>query len=223
MDHAEHTTATRHPSASPELRAGRTGGSKVDLAENRDDLSGVRQTYEELGYPVLLASALTGESVPALRDYLRVRITVLSGLSGVGKSSFLGVVQPGLDLRTGTVIRHWGGQGQHTTTQVRLLALDGGGYVAYTPGIRDMAVSGLAPSELALYYPDLVRAAVGCRFADCVHVEEAGCAVRTAVTEGRLAATRCASYRAILGELSRGRIDSNRSHFVRLTGDVVTQ
>ncbi len=175
--------------------------NKVDLATDRAAVQEAVRPYRELGHPVFLASALTGEGIAELRERLQGQTTVLSGLSGVGKSSLLTAIQPDLALRTGDVSQHWGGQGQHTTSQATLLALDGGGYVVDTPGIRDFAVVGLKPAELLRFYPDIAGVAERCRFADCTHTHEPGCAVKPALQTGQIAIARYHNYRLILAEL----------------------
>jgi len=177
--------------------------NKMDLAEDRAAVHQSLAPYTALGYRVLFASALTGEGITELRALMQGKMTVLAGLSGVGKSSLLAAVHPGLNLRTGAVSEHWGGQGQHTTTQVNLFALQDGGYVVDTPGIRGFAVAGLLPAELLRFYPEIAEVAARCRFADCSHVHEPGCAVRVAVREGSLPAIRYHNYRRILAELSQ--------------------
>jgi len=175
--------------------------NKMDLADDRDAVRASVVPYVALGYRVLFASALTGEGLDELRALLRDQTTVLAGLSGVGKSSLLAAAEPGLDLRTGAVSTHWGGQGQHTTTQVNLFPLRSGGYVVDTPGIRELAISGLAPAELLSFYPQIEALAGQCRFANCTHSHEPGCAVKAALQAGQLSPTRYKNYRQILSEL----------------------
>jgi ribosome biogenesis GTPase len=166
--------------------------NKVDLAEDRRECQGALEPYLRLGYRTVLASAVTGEGVAELREVLRGQTTILAGLSGVGKSSLLSAVQPGLNLRIGEVsARHH--EGRHTTVQVNLLKLDMGGRVVDTPGIREFGLSGLHRSELVRFYPEMAAIA-GCRYADCSHIHEPACAVRLAVREGRLSAVRYESY-----------------------------
>lgn len=174
--------------------------NKVDLAEDAAAYHAALQPYSHLGYRVVFTSALAGEGMSELREVLRGRTTVLAGMSGVGKSSLLAAVQPGLQLRTGevNVRRH---EGRHTTSQVTMLRLEMGGYVVDTPGIREFGLSSLRRKELASFYPALVAAAGGCRFANCSHTHEPGCAVPTAVRAGRVSAARYQSYKKIYATL----------------------
>ena len=170
--------------------------NKIDLAEDVADCRSALRPYLRLGHRVLFTSALTGEGVIELRDVLRGRMTVLAGLSGVGKSSLLSTVQPGLQLRTGEVSDR-SGEGQHVTTQVNLFRLDIGGFVVDTPGIREFGLSGLRRAELAGFYPEMTAVEGSCRFSDCSHLHEPGCAVQAAVQQGSVSATRYHSYRKI--------------------------
>jgi ribosome biogenesis GTPase len=149
--------------------------------------------YLDLGYRVLFTSALTGKGVDELRSAWRGRTTVLAGMSGVGKSSLLNAVQPGLRLRTGEV-SEYSHTGRHTTAQVNLLKLEIGGFVVDTPGIREFGLSGLRRRELVRFYPELAAYGGQCRFSDCSHVHEPGCAVQQAVRQGRASETRYRSY-----------------------------
>jgi ribosome biogenesis GTPase len=174
--------------------------NKVDLADNRAACRSAMEPYRHLGHSVMYTSALTGEGVAELHEVLRGRTTVLAGMSGVGKSSLLGAVQPGLSLRIEAVSgrRH---EGRHTTSQVRLLSLAIGGFVADTPGIREFGLAGLRKRDLMWHYPEIVGQANGCRFADCTHVREPGCAVRSAVEQGDIPKTRYHSYQRIFDSL----------------------
>ena len=176
--------------------------NKVDLAdaERRETICrATLRPYLDLGNRVLFTSALTGAGVDELRNLLRDRNTVLAGLSGVGKSSLLAAVQPGLQLRTARVSDF--GEGRHTTTQVTMLKLDMGGFVVDTPGIREFGVSGLQKSDLVRFYPEIAAVAGGCRFGNCSHITEPDCAVRAAVQQGRVSAARYHNYTKIYVEL----------------------
>jgi ribosome biogenesis GTPase len=170
--------------------------NKIDLAEDPACLAGTLSAYRQAGYRVLATSARTGDGIAELREALAGCTTALAGLSGVGKSSLLSAVEPGLNLRTAEVStrRH---EGRHTTTQVTLHPLAAGGFVADTPGIREFGLSGLSGRDLPRFYPEIAAAAGGCSYADCSHTREPGCAVKAAVRAGRIAAMRYDSYRKI--------------------------
>ena len=174
--------------------------NKVDLAEDAMACNTMLRPYLKLGHQVIFASALNGTGVDELRKTLYGRTTVLAGLSGVGKSSLLSAVQPGLQLRTREVSdrRH---EGQHTTTQATLHKLDAGGYVVDTPGIREFGLSGLRQTDLMGFYPEIALAARHCRFDDCLHVHEPGCAVRPLVRAGWISPMRYDSYKKILEDI----------------------
>jgi len=175
--------------------------NKVDLAEDPAACGAALQPYCDAGYQVIFTSVLTGEGVELLREVLCEQITVLAGLSGVGKSSLLNAIEPGLDLPTGEV----GGQnrlGRHTTTQVTMRKLAAGSFVVDTPGIRQFGLAGPQRRELASFYPEFAAVAAGCRFADCLHTREPDCAVREAVQRGQIARIRYDNYRKICRGLS---------------------
>jgi ribosome biogenesis GTPase len=170
--------------------------NKVDLASARIEPQAALEPYERLTYRMLFTSAHTGEGLTELADLLQGRMTALAGLSGVGKSSLLAEVEPGLELRTGEVSarRH---EGRHTTTQVTLHRLGSGGFVIDTPGIREFGLSGLRQTNLPAFYGEFSDIGAHCRFADCAHLNEPGCAVRLAVRDGRVSAVRYDNYRKI--------------------------
>jgi ribosome biogenesis GTPase len=170
--------------------------NKVDLAEDEAACRATLRPYLDLGCRVIFTSALTGQGVDELRKVLRGQTTVLAGMSGVGKSSLLAAAQPGLQLRTGVVSDH-SGEGRHTTTQVTMLKLEMGGFVVDTPGIREFGLSGLRKSELAGFYSEIAAVAGRCRFSDCAHIHEPGCAVKYAVRQGRVSEARYHNYKKI--------------------------
>ncbi len=148
---------------------------------------------------MILTSAVRRTGLDELRGILAGKTTALAGLSGVGKSSLLSAVEPGLNLRVAEVSdrRH---EGRHTTTQVTLHPLAAGGFVADTPGIREFGLAGLKPADLLRFY-DEFAAAGPCEFANCSHTAEPGCAVKAAVRGGRLSAMRYDSYVKIRRDL----------------------
>jgi ribosome biogenesis GTPase len=170
--------------------------NKVDLACDASEPRTALAPYERLGRRVLFTSARSGEGLAELAELLRGKVTALAGLSGVGKTSLLKAIDPDLELRVGEVSarRH---EGRHTTTQVALHRLKAGGCVMDTPGIREFGLSNLRRHDLAAFYPEFRSAAEPCRFADCSHLAEPGCAVRRAVRDGRIAAVRYDNYRKI--------------------------
>ena len=179
--------------------------NKLDLADAPDPAP-VRDLYEGLGYPVQACSAATGLGLDGLRDALSDRVSVFVGLSGVGKSSLLHALQPSLDLRVQSVgekHRH----GRHTTTSSRLYPLDFGGHLADTPGMREFGLWGVFQSELGGGFVEIDERAHACRFRDCLHGKEPGCAVRAAVESGDLDEGRYLSYRALLEELPFDELD----------------
>jgi ribosome biogenesis GTPase len=177
--------------------------NKIDLAASRAECERDLQPYHALAVPCVFTSAQTGEGIDELRAVLHDRTTVLAGLSGVGKSSLLSAVRPGLRLRTGVVSEH-SGEGRHTTTQATLLRLDNQTWVVDTPGIREFGLSGLARSQLVTYFAEMAEAAAGCRFRNCTHHDEPGCAVQAAVAGGAIARSRYHSYRLIYASLPAG-------------------
>ncbi len=162
----------------------------------RDEVEEKVRLYREIGYPVLFTSATTGEGVEALAERLRGKTSLLVGHSGVGKSSLVNAIEPGLNLRVGTVARH--GRGRHTTTSVALWRLSNGGYLVDSPGIRGFGLSDIPPAELAILMPDLRPHTTSCKYPDCTHDHEPSCGVRAAVERGEIRAERYDSYRRML-------------------------
>ncbi|MEW5959454.1 MAG: ribosome small subunit-dependent GTPase A [Chloroflexota bacterium] len=170
--------------------------NKTDLIEDEAESERLLQPYRALGYRLILTSVPTGGGLAELRGQLQNRTTVLAGLSGVGKSSLLAAVQPGLPLRTAAV-NESSGEGRHTTTQATLIRLDDDTAVVDTPGVREFGLSGLARTELARFYPEIAVVARLCRFDDCTHLHEPDCAVKAAVEQGRVSAVRYHNYQQI--------------------------
>lgn len=166
--------------------------NKIDLA-SLQEAQATFAIYEKIGYNVLYVSALTDDGIDQLRDRLRDKISVFAGSSGVGKSSLLNAIQPNLGLMVSQVSEATT-KGRHTTRYSELFALDFGGYVADTPGIRGVALFDLEPSELDGYFREIAPLVVACAFRDCSHQHERGCAVREAVEDGLVSAERYDSY-----------------------------
>jgi ribosome biogenesis GTPase len=172
---------------------------------NKVDLTGLDkareqfQIYEDLGYPVICTSAKTGLGVAELRAHLRDQLTVVAGSSGVGKSSLLNAIEPGLGLKVHEVSKATG-KGLHTTRYAEIFPLVMGGYVADTPGIRGLALFDLEPWELDAYFREIAPLVADCQFSDCSHEHEPGCAVRAALADGRITAQRYDSYLRLRAE-----------------------
>ncbi|MCO6452518.1 MAG: ribosome small subunit-dependent GTPase A [Caldilineales bacterium] len=148
--------------------------------------------YEQAGYPVIYTSVKADIGIDALLRQLRNHMTVVAGPSGVGKSSLINRIQPGLRLREGEVMDI--GKGRHTTRMAELHPLNGGGYIVDTPGLRELGLWDVRPEELSDYFPEIRRHAPDCRFGVCTHIHEPGCAVRVALERGEIHPDRWDSY-----------------------------
>ncbi|MCH7812800.1 MAG: ribosome small subunit-dependent GTPase A [Planctomycetes bacterium] len=175
--------------------------NKMDLDE-QDAAPAILSTYEALGYPVLGTCALTGLGIDRLTELLADRSSVLAGQSGVGKSALLNAVQPGLALRTGDIIEQTA-KGRHTTTCAQLLRLDCGGYVVDTPGIKSFDIAAVPLAEIEMHFVEFAECLADCKFPDCTHLHEPGCAVLAAVQDGRIDAGRYESYARMFSERAR--------------------
>lgn len=153
--------------------------------------------YETVGYKCVAVSAETGEGMDELLEMLRDRITLLSGHSGVGKSTMINRLLPGVNLRTAE-ISDAHNTGMHTTTFSEMLPLPGGGYIIDTPGIKGFGTFDMEPEELTSYFKEIFRFSKDCRFSNCTHTHEPGCAVLKAVEDHYIAASRYQSYLSML-------------------------
>ncbi len=177
--------------------------NKVDLGLT-DEARDLIALYEGLAYPVLQVSAATGEGLNDLRAWLTGQVALLTGPSGVGKSSLMNRLIPGAGQRTGEISEATG-KGRHTTTGARLLPFPGGGWLADTAGIRELALWQTPADELAHSFVELREIADDCEYEDCAHTpNEEGCAIQAALASGRLAPSRYASFMRLLGEAREG-------------------
>ena len=157
----------------------------------------LKEIYETIGYKVVLASVQNNEGVEEVKNLLHNKTTLLSGHSGVGKSTFINVIFPEFDLRTQEV-SGWSGKGLHTTTFAEMFDLPTGGHIIDTPGVREFGVVDISKQELSHYFPEMKRLINDCQFNNCMHINEPGCAVKDAVNAGTVSVDRYASYLTIL-------------------------
>ena len=170
--------------------------NKIDLT-GREEAEAALGQYARCGYDVRYVSAISNVGLEGLHELLRDRCTLITGPSGVGKSSVINALVPGIDLRTGEVSRSLN-KGRHTTMVGRLFALPWGGYVADTPGLRELAPWDLPPEDVADCFPEFRPLLDQCRWLPCLHRNEQGCAVREAATAGIITEIRYDSYNRIL-------------------------
>ena len=176
--------------------------NKVDLLEGDDAelCEAVAYLYRSIGYRVVLTSATTGDGLDELRELLHGKISLMSGNSGVGKSSLINRLIPGLDLRTAAIsAQHH--TGMHTTTFSEMFRYDDeGGFIIDTPGVKGFGTIDFDAAETGHYFPEIFATSRHCRYGDCTHTHEPGCAVRQAVEEHRISQSRYASYLSILDD-----------------------
>jgi len=173
--------------------------NKIDMADP-EELRPFLAVYEKIGYPVLLVSAKTGVGIGELQKLLYDKVSVFAGPSGVGKSSLLNVIEPGLSLVTGELSLKIG-RGKHTTRCAELLPLSGGGFVVDTPGFSFTEFVEMAPDDLRFQYREFKEKLPDCHFSSCLHHKEPQCAVKQAVQNGEIAAWRYESYIELLSEI----------------------
>lgn len=175
--------------------------NKADLYKTKEQekYAELKEMYANIGYHTILMSVKTNEGVQEVKDALEGKTTLLSGHSGVGKSSFINSIFPELQLKTQDV-SGWSGKGMHTTTFAEMfeLPLSAGGKVIDTPGMREFGLVDITRQELSHYYPEMARLITECQFNNCLHINEPGCAVKDAVAEGKIHEDRYVSYYNIL-------------------------
>ncbi len=204
VDQAIVVTSAREPTPKPNLIdryivAAHAGGITPVICMNKVDLdvggkaTEVLQRYAALGYTTLAASASTGEGIEEFREAIKDVSSVIAGQSGVGKSSLLNAVQPGLKLRTGDVHQQTE-KGKHTTTTARLIRLACGGYVIDTPGIRSFDLTVIPREEFEAHFVEFVDIVADCKYPDCTHIHEDECALMAAVEQGEVHPERFRSY-----------------------------
>lgn len=161
----------------------------------------VKAIYESCGYAVMLISLAQNKGVTEVKSMLKDKITLLSGHSGVGKSTFINAIFPLLDLKTQQV-SGWSGKGLHTTTFAEMFDLPFGGKIIDTPGLRELGLVDISKNELAHFFPEMRRLMEHCQFNNCVHINEPGCAIKEAVNSNHISVDRYVSYLSILDTMS---------------------
>ena len=174
--------------------------NKYDIFhECTEEIEEFTGTYEKAGYDVICVSATSGYNIDKLGSLLSGKTTLLSGNSGVGKSSLIKRIEPSADVRMGEISQsHL--KGRHTTTFARMYPYSEGGYIIDTPGIKGFGLIDIEPDELWHFFPEMMKYAPGCQFYNCTHIHEPGCAVLEAVAAGKIAESRYTSYLKILEE-----------------------
>lgn len=173
--------------------------NKADLYRKKEEekLKEWKAIYEQIGYKVCTMSLTTGEGVEAIKQLLKEKTTLLSGHSGVGKSTFINAIFPHFELKTQEV-SGWSGKGLHTTTFAEMYDLPFGGKIIDTPGVREFGLVDFSKQELSHYFPEMRVLIHQCQFNNCLHINEPGCAVKEALEEGKLSLERYISYCNVL-------------------------
>lgn len=160
----------------------------------------LKEMYESVGYKVFLTSVINNQGVDEIKELLQNKITLVSGHSGVGKSSLLNALFPELELRTQNV-SGWSGKGQHTTTFAEMFDLPFGGQIIDTPGVKEFGIVDISKQELSHYFPEMRDRLNDCQFNNCLHINEPECAIKEAVIKGEISEERYVSYHNILASI----------------------
>jgi ribosome biogenesis GTPase len=176
--------------------------NKTDLLKpkHKEQLTHWKEMYERAGYEVFHIIALDHQSVTSLEQKLKGKTTLFSGHSGVGKSTLINQLIPGIDLRTSEV-SGWSGKGQHTTTFAEMFDLPFGGRIIDTPGVKEFGLIDIEKEELSHYFPEMRKRLTECKFNNCLHINEPGCAIKKAVAENEIDEERYISYRTIMDSI----------------------
>ncbi len=174
--------------------------NKADEIEDVENAENFAENYRRAGYPVFFTNAFSEESLRELEEVLAGKTALFSGHSGVGKSTLINALLPGLKLRTGAV-SGYSGKGQHTTTFAEMFDTPSGGKIIDTPGVKEFGLIDVDKWDLAHYFPELRAAMEHCRYNNCLHIAEPGCAVLEKVSDGEISEDRYVSYRTILDDL----------------------
>lgn len=180
--------------------------NKVD-AYDEDELhylDSLITLYTQIGYPCFKISALTGEGVDTIREELKGRVTLLSGHSGVGKSTLINALVPGLEVKTAEISAYHN-KGMHTTTFSEMFPVPGDGYIIDTPGIKGFGTFDMEEEEIGHYFPEIFKTSANCKYGNCTHRQEPGCAVRKAVEEHYISESRYTSYLSMLEDKEEGK------------------
>lgn len=179
--------------------------NKVDLFQGdmEELIANYEAVYRTIGYTTLRTSALNGAGLEILKNLLKDKVTLLSGHSGVGKSTLINAISPGLNLKTGD-ISEYHFKGKHTTTYAEMHPLSFGGFVIDTPGIKGFGLVEMQPEEIGDYFPEIFREKTNCRYNNCLHINEPECAVVKALSYGKISETRYQSYLAMLNDEENG-------------------
>ena len=180
--------------------------NKVD-AYDEDELhylDSLITLYTQIGYPCFKISALTGEGADTIREELKGRVTLFSGHSGVGKSTLINALVPGLEVKTAEISAYHN-KGMHTTTFSEMFPVPGDGYIIDTPGIKGFGTFDMEEEEIGHYFPEIFKTSANCKYGNCTHRQEPGCAVRKAVEEHYISESRYTSYLSMLEDKEEGK------------------